>query len=98
MFDKISSIIKERKLTPPDCEYHTLRVLENNGKIRALVAKGDGVVHIEYICPKCGNYEYVSQPWVKVSKAARVRFTVKCAKCGESIKVEKLKGGKKPKD
>ncbi|MFH1229103.1 MAG: hypothetical protein V1678_01615 [Candidatus Aenigmatarchaeota archaeon] len=97
MFDKIDSIIKERKLTPTECEYHTLRTLENNGKVRALVIKGEGVVHIEVICPKCGNYDYNAQEWVKVSKAAKIRFTVKCSKCGTAIKVEKLKGGKQKK-
>jgi hypothetical protein len=30
-----------------------------------------------------------------VSKGAKYRFEVKCAKCGEPIKVEKLKGGPK---
>jgi hypothetical protein len=98
MFDKIDSIIKEKKLTPPDCEYHTLRVLENNGKVRALVIKSIPIIHIESICPKCGNYDYNSQDYVKVSKAAKIRFTVKCSKCGTPIKVEKLKGGKQKKE
>ena len=69
MFDKIDKIISERKLTPSTCDYHTLRALENNGKIRALVIKGETTVHIEMICPKCGN----------------------------TVKVEKLKGGPKQK-
>jgi len=94
MFDKIGSIIKEKKLTPAACDYHTLRILENNGKIRALVIKGDNLVHIELICPKCGNYEYKTQGWGKVSKGAKYRFIVKCPKCGNSVKVEKLKGAK----
>jgi len=95
MFDKIDSIIKEKKLTPATCEYHTLRVLENNGKVRALVVKGESIVHIEVICPKCGAYDYQTQEWKKVSKGAKYRFETKCPKCGFDIKVEKLKGGKK---
>ena len=94
MFDKIDAIIKEKKLTPADCEYHTLRALENNGKVRALVIKDESIVHIELVCPKCGSYNYTSEEWKKVSKAAKIRFTAVCPKCGEKVKVEKLKGGK----
>ena len=92
MFDKIDGIIKQRSLKPADCEYHTLRALENNGKIRALVVKGESVVHVESICPKCGNYEYHEQEWKPVSK--KVKLETKCPKCGNVIKVEKLKGKK----
>ena len=95
MFDKIESIIKEKKLTPAECDYHTLRILENNGKVRALVIKGESLVHIEVVCPKCGNYEYKTQEWGKVSKGAKYRFESKCSKCGSTIKVEKLKSAKK---
>jgi len=94
MFDKISKIIAEKKLTASDCGYHTLRILENNGKIRCLVVKGENIVHIELICPKCGTYSYITQEWGEVSKAAKLRFKVKCPKCGFLIKVEKLKGKK----
>ena len=95
MFDKIQKIITEKKLTPADCAYHTLRSLENNGKVRALVVKGDNTIHIELICPFCGIYTYVTQEWGNVSKAAKIRFKTKCPKCGKTIKVEKLKGKKK---
>jgi predicted nucleic-acid-binding Zn-ribbon protein len=94
MFDKIDKIIAEKKLTAADCDYHTLRALENNGKIRALVIKGENVVHIELVCPKCGNYDYQTQERKQVSKAAKIRFIVKCPKCGNTVKVEKLKGKK----
>lgn len=94
MFDKIDKIIAEKKLTAADCDYHTLRPLENNGKIRALVVKGENIIHIELICPKCGNYDCQSQEWKPVSKAAKIRFTIKCSKCGENVKIEKLKGKK----
>jgi hypothetical protein len=94
MFDKIQKIISEKKLTPKDCEYHTLRILESNGKVRALIIKGDNTLHIELICPKCGTYSYITQEWKKVSKAAKIRFRVECLKCGNKVKVEKLKGKK----
>lgn len=94
MFDKIDKIISERKLTPPDCIYHTLRVLDNKGKVRVLVAKGDAKAHIEMVCPHCGKYSYVVQDYKPVSKAAKIRFTVECPECGKKTKVEKLKGKK----
>ena len=95
MFDKIESMIKEKNLKSTDCDYHTLRILENNGKIRALVIKGENILHVEYICPKCGNYGYNTQEWGKVSKGSKYRFETKCSKCSTAIKVEKLKGKKK---
>jgi formylmethanofuran dehydrogenase subunit E len=94
MFDKIDKIIAEKKLTAADCDYHTLRALDNNGKIRALVVKGENIIHIELICPKCGNYDYRTEEWKQVSKAAKIRFSIKCSKCGNTVKVEKLKGKK----
>ncbi|MEM5814425.1 MAG: hypothetical protein QXD77_01260 [Candidatus Aenigmatarchaeota archaeon] len=96
--DEIAKIISEKKLKAADAEYHTMRVLENGGKIRCLVAKGDNVAHIEYVCPNCKHSAYKKQEWKQVSKQARYRFSTKCDKCGFEIKVEKLKGGKKPKN
>jgi ribosomal protein L37AE/L43A len=95
--DDIDKIIAAKNLKAKDAEYHTIRVLENGGKIRALVVKGDNTLHLEYTCPQCKHSAYKKQVWVPVSKAARVRFAVKCDKCGFEMKVEKLKGGKKPK-
>jgi len=92
--ERIAKIISEKALKPADCAYHTMRMLDNNGKIRALAIKGDSIVHVEYVCPKCGHYEYLTLPWAS-GKAAKVRFSVKCSKCSTDIKVEKLKG--KPK-
>ncbi|NIO44388.1 MAG: hypothetical protein GTN36_02430 [Candidatus Aenigmarchaeota archaeon] len=94
MFDKIQSLIKEKKLTPTDCAYHTLRTLENNGKVRALAIKGEDKLHIELICPFCGAYSYVTQEWIKVSKGSKFRFRVKCPKCEKLVKITKLKGKK----
>ena len=95
--DEISKIIQDRKITPSGCEYHTIRDLENNGRLRALVIKGESVLHIDYTCPKCGHTGYKKQEYVKVSKAAAIRFVVECDKCKFKIKIEKLKGGKKKK-
>ena len=92
--EEIANMIRERNLKPSDCTYHTLRTLENDGKVRALVIKGEQVVHVEYICPFCGYHEYKTQEWKHVSKAAKLRFKTKCAKCGKTIKVAKLKGKK----
>jgi len=84
MFDKIEKIITEKGFKPSDCTYHTLRNLENNGKIRILVIKGEKIAHTEYICPKCGYYGYITKGWKRP-------FNVKCEKCGFLIKVPKLK-------
>lgn len=92
--EKIQKIIEEKGLTPSDCTYHTLRTLENNGKVRVLVIKGEDIAHVEYVCPFCGHSAYKTEEWKKVSKAAKIRFSFKCDKCGKTIKVEKLKGKK----
>ncbi len=86
MFDKISSLIREKDLKSSQCVYHTLRLLDNGGKIRVLVLP-DKIARTEYICPKCGHYGYTESPWVRP-------FSVKCEKCGATIKVPKLKGKK----
>ncbi len=91
---KIDEIIKQKGLTPKDCEYHTLRTLEYDGKIRVLVIKGEPTAHVEYKCPKCGHQGYNTQEYKKVSKAAKIRLRVECEKCKTKIKVGKLKGKK----
>jgi len=90
MFEKISSIINDRNLKAADCKYHTLRALENNGRIRVLAVKGDEKATVEYICPKCGHYGTEEKPWSRP-------FSVKCSKCDATIKVPKLKGKKNKK-
>ncbi len=97
-FDKITKIIADKKLKAADAGYHTLRPLENGGRIRALLIKGETKMHVEYICPQCKHEGYKTQEWKVVSKAAAYRFSTKCDKCGFDIKVPKLKGGKKKKD
>ncbi len=87
MFKKIDAIIKERKLKPSQCVYHTIRIMENNGKVRVLVLQ-DKIARTEYVCPKCGNYGYQEVPWKRP-------FSIKCEKCKATIKVPKLRG-KKP--
>ncbi len=83
MFDKIEKFIKENGITPKDCKYHTLRTLENNGRIRVLVLKSDNIARCEYICPNCGHYGYCEKEW-------RRPFSVKCDGCGKTIRVPKL--------
>jgi len=89
----IDEIIKKRNMKHKDCAYHTRRILEN-GKIRALVIKGENIMHIEYTCPECGYSGYKTQEWKKASKGAKIKFIVECDKCKFKIKVRKLKGKK----
>lgn len=86
MFDRIDSIIREKSLKASECVYHTMRLLENGGKVRVLVLR-DGIARAEYVCPKCGFYGYSETQWKRP-------FSVKCGKCGAAIKVPKLKGKK----
>ena len=81
-FGKIQEFIDEKNIKPPDCEYHTQRKLEESGKIRVLVYKGKA--HVEYICPKCGHYEYIKKEW-------RRPFSIKCSNCKNLIRVQKMK-------
>jgi len=83
IFDKIANFIKENKIKPSDCKYHTMRTLENNGKIRVLVLKKDNLARCEYICPFCGYYGYCEKEWKRP-------FSVKCEKCGKTIRVPRL--------
>ena len=88
MFEKIGNIIRDRKLTTKDCAYHTLRNLEDGGKLRILVLKGENQAHVEYVCSKCKNYGYKQEEWKRP-------FQFKCENCGATIKVSKLKGKSK---
>jgi peptide subunit release factor 1 (eRF1) len=97
MVSEIDKLIKERGLKAGDVEYHTIRPLENGGRVRALVIKGEKNVHIEYICPQCKHAGYTTQEWKEVGKGAKFRFSFKCDKCSFEIKVSKLKGGPKEK-
>lgn len=97
MAGEIDRIIRERNLKAADAGYHTLRPLENNGRIRALVIKGETEANIEYTCPQCKHSGYKRQVWAAASKGSKFRFTTKCDKCGFEIKVPKLKGGPKGK-
>ncbi|NOZ81924.1 MAG: hypothetical protein GXO63_02120 [Candidatus Micrarchaeota archaeon] len=80
----ISEFIEKNGIKPSDCKYHTLRSLENNGKVRVLVLKSDSVARTEYICPGCSHHGYTEKEW-------RRPFSVKCEKCGFLIRVPKLK-------
>jgi peptide subunit release factor 1 (eRF1) len=97
MVGEIDKLIKERGLKAGDAEYHTIRTMENGGRVRALVIKGEKTVHLEYICPQCKHAGYKHQEWKDAGKGAKFRFSFKCDKCGFEIKVPKLKGGPKEK-
>ena len=86
MFNKIDSIIKKDNIKASQCVYHTLRTLENGGKIRVLVLQ-DNIAKVEYICVKCGFYGFLEAGWKRP-------FSIKCGKCSATIKLPKLKGKK----
>jgi hypothetical protein len=83
-FGKIQKIIDEKKIGPSDSEYHTQRGLENGGKIRVLLIKGEKDAHVEYICPYCGHYECTVKPFKRP-------FSVKCGACDKLVRVQRLK-------
>ncbi|MBN2094898.1 MAG: hypothetical protein JW727_02520 [Candidatus Aenigmarchaeota archaeon] len=83
-FGKIQKIIDEKKIGPGESDYHTQRGLENGGKIRVLLLKGEKEAHVEYICPYCGFYEYTKKPFKRP-------FSVKCAGCDRQVRVQRLK-------
>jgi len=90
MLSKISAFISENKISPRDCEYHTLRELDNGGKLRVLVLKKDLLARVEYVCPKCKKEGYSESAWKRP-------FSIKCEGCGKTINVPKLKGKKEKK-
>ena len=85
MLTKITEYIKENNVTSPN--YHTWREIsvdgEKKGEIRILVLE-DKVARTEYMCPDCGNHGYVEKEWKRP-------FSIKCEKCGNTIKVPRLK-------
>ena len=87
MFNKIDQIIKERGLKASECAYHTLRSLDNDGKIRVLAIKGEENATAEYICPFCGKHGSAEELWKRP-------FSIKCCGCDKTMKVPKLKGKK----
>lgn len=79
---KIREFIQKNNIQLKDCDYYTQRKLGKNGKIKVLVINGKA--QVEYICPHCGNCEYLKKEWKRP-------FLVKCSKCGKSIKVQKMR-------
>jgi DNA-directed RNA polymerase subunit RPC12/RpoP len=82
-FTKIDAIVKEKKITPHDCLYHTTRHMDS-GKIRILALKADNIARCEYICPKCKKYGYSEETWQRP-------FSIRCSACGAKISVPKMK-------
>ncbi len=83
-FGKIQKLISEKNIGPSESGYHTQRSLENGGKIRVLLVKGEDEAHVEYICPYCGHYEYTK-------KMFKRPFSIKCGACDRLIRVQRLK-------
>lgn len=70
-------------------KYITNRTLKNEageekGKIRVLVKTDSDTAEVDYVCPECLLSEHVEQEWKRP-------FSVKCSKCGLTIKIPKLK-------
>jgi len=87
--NKIANFIKDNKIKPSDCKYHTWRDGKNkkgerSGKIRIIVLKKDNIAKVEYICPECGYHGYLETEWKRP-------FSFKCEKCGYRIRVPRLK-------
>ena len=69
-------------------KYHTWRDIEEDnkkiGETRVLVLKDDEMAHAEYQCPNCKHEAMIEQEWKRP-------FNIKCEKCGQLIRVPKLK-------
>jgi DNA-directed RNA polymerase subunit RPC12/RpoP len=86
---KINEFIAKTGIKPSECLYHTWRFVKNkkmkdNGVIRVLVPKSDGIARVEYICPECGHYGYLETEWKRP-------FFVRCEKCKYKINVPKMR-------
>lgn len=68
-------------------KYHTWRDIEEDekkiGEMRVLVLE-DNVAMVEYQCPECGHQAMTEKPWKRP-------FSVNCEKCGQLIRVPKLR-------
>lgn len=90
-FGKIQKLIVEKNIGPSESDYHTQRTLENGGKIRVLLIKGEDEAHVEYICPYCGHYEYLKVNFSVPKKSLKNLFSVRCKACDRLIKLQRLK-------
>lgn len=63
---------------------------DSAGRIKAFVKSDADVLEGEYRCPECGNEGKISQEFKRP-------LSVKCEKCGNMMKLPKLKGKKKKK-
>jgi len=61
---------------------------ESAGMVKAFVKSDSDRLEGEYKCPECGNNGSINQEF-------RRPLSVKCGKCGNIIKLPKLKGKKK---
>ncbi len=70
-------------------KYVTNRSLKNKadeekGRIKVLVPAESEIAQVDYICPECGFSEHTEEPWQRP-------FSLKCGKCGATMKIPKLK-------
>lgn len=85
----IAEKVRKNELGKNGLLYHTCRELKNEegektGEIRVLALKSDGIARTEYVCPKCSNHGFVEKEWKRP-------FSAKCEKCGNRMKVPRIK-------
>lgn len=80
-------------------EYITTRELANKagavtGKVRIMKKQEDSQAMVEITCPECGASEKRMEDWKEpftVGEKSKQSFSVKCNKCGNVVKMLKLK-------
>ncbi|MBN2043278.1 MAG: hypothetical protein JW754_05755 [Candidatus Aenigmarchaeota archaeon] len=76
-------------MIPRKYKYVTNRAARNKageeaGSIRVLVKTGSDMAETDYTCPECTHSEHVEKEWKRP-------FSVKCSKCGYTMRLPKLK-------
>ena len=62
--------------------------IESAGKVKAFVKNDSDTLEGDYVCPECKNEG-------KINQIFKRPISVKCDKCGHTMKLPKLKGKKK---
>ena len=70
-----------------ECDYFTKRTLDSGGYVIAWAFKGTKTLYAKYKCPKCGYEGEVEQEFRRP-----IRF--KCANCGRTFMLTKLRKAK----
>ncbi len=82
-----------------DIEYITTRPLANKagketGKVRIIKLVTEGEAAVTFKCPECGFEENSKKEWTEpfvVGAGKTQSFVLACGKCGNSVKMLKLK-------